>query len=62
MQDIRAQDLIIVGQNQQYEIKRIASNKNTRGRTIYQVRWRGYDAIEDSWLSEEDLASALDLL
>ena len=38
------------------------SNKKTKGRTLYQVSWRGYDDTEDSWLREEDLANASDLL
>ena len=58
-------DPIVAGDNQEYEIKRIVSHKKTRGRLIYQVRWRGYDAMGDSWLAgwrEEDLANGLDLL
>ena len=38
------------------------SYKKTKGRTVYQVRWRGYDAMKDSWSREEDLANASDLL
>ena len=29
---------------------------------LHKVRWGGYDAMEDSWLREEDLASGLHLL
>ena len=38
------------------------SHKKIRGRLVYQVGWRGHDAMEDSWLREEDLANAVDLL
>ena len=54
-------DPIVGGENQEYEIERFVSYKKTKGRTVYQARWRGYDATEDSWLSEEDLANAFDL-
>ena len=53
---------IALGDNQEYEIDRIMSHKKTRGRTMYQVRWRGYNTMKNSWLREEDLANALDLL
>ena len=55
-------DPVFTEDNQEYGIERLVSNKKTRGRFIYQGRWRGYDAMEDNWLREEDLASALDLL
>ena len=38
------------------------SHKNPKFRLVYQVIWRGYNAIEDTWVREEDLANALDLL
>ena len=59
---VEAQDLSVAGDNQEYEIERILSHKKTRNRMLYQVRWRGYDAMEDSWLGEEDLANAIDLM
>ena len=53
---------IVVGDNQECEIERIVSHKKTRGRTAYQVRWKGYDATENSWLREEYLSNNSDLL
>ena len=41
-------DPIVAGGNQEYEIKRILSTKKTKGRLVYQVRWRGYNSMEDS--------------
>ena len=55
-------DPIVASENQQYEIKRIMTHKKPRVKTVYQVRFRGYDAPEDSWLRGKDLANAFDLL
>ena len=44
------------------KIKRNVFHKNTRVRKVYQVRWRGYDGTENSWLGEECLVNALDHL
>ena len=43
-------DTIGAGDNREYEIKRILSYNKIRWKTIYQVRWRGYGTMEDSWL------------
>ena len=53
---------IFIGDNQKYKIERIMYYKKTGGRVVYQIRWRGYDAIENTWLGEEDLVNASDLL
>ena len=58
----RPLDPVIAGDNQEYEIKRIVFQKKIRCKLVYQVRWRSYAATEDSWLREEDLANASDLL
>ena len=55
-------DPIVADYNQDYEIKMIVDHKKTRGRLVYQVICRGYDATENSWLREEDLVNASDLL
>ena len=39
---------IVAGDNQEYEIERIISHMKTICRIVYQVRYRGYDAMEDS--------------
>ena len=55
-------DSIVARDNQEYEIDRIVSHKKKRGKTVYQVRWSGYNATKDDWLSEKDLSNASDLL
>ena len=57
-----APDPIFAGKSQEYKIERIVTHKKTRIRTVYLVRWRVYDAIEDIWLREKDLANASSLL
>ena len=57
-----APDPIVVGDNQEYEIERIVSQKKKRGRIVFQVRCIGYYAMEDSWLRGKYLANASDLL
>ena len=52
---------IFTGENQEYEIERTVAHKNIRGRFVYQVRWRSYDIIENSWFREENLANASNL-
>ena len=53
---------IVVGDNQMYEIATIIDHKKKRGSTLYQVRQRGYDAVDNSWLRKKYLANALRLL
>ena len=55
-------DPIISDDKQEYEIERIVYHKKTRNRTVYQVKYKGYNAMEDSWLKGKGLANALDLL
>ena len=53
---------IVACEKQVYGIKRIITHKKNRGRIVYQVIWRGYDATEESRLKEEDLLNASNLL
>ena len=42
----------------EYEVERILGHRS-RGRSRqYLVRWRGYDASEDTWQSEDSLGNA----
>ena len=55
-------DPIIACGNQDYEIKSIVLHKTTRGRSLYKVIWRRYNAIEATFLKEKDLANTSELL
>ena len=55
-------DPIVAGENQEYEIERIVTHMKTRCRIIYQLKCKEYDATEDNWLREEDLANGSNLL
>ncbi|KAI4294664.1 hypothetical protein K525DRAFT_165578, partial [Schizophyllum commune Loenen D] len=49
----------------EYEVEAILGHKLTKRKKgnnrMYLVRWRGYDATEDSWVSEYDLRNAPEL-
>lgn len=51
--------------DEEYEVEAILGHKLTRRKKgnnrMYLVRWRGYEASEDSWISEYDLRNAPEL-
>ena len=55
-------DPIEVDGLQEFEVERILGHRQLRNKTQYLVRWRGYDASEDQWLSEDALANAQAIL
>ncbi|KAF2741868.1 chromo-domain-containing protein [Sporormia fimetaria CBS 119925] len=46
-----------------YVVERILSHKISRGKTVYKVKWQGYDDEADmTWEPEENLEGAIDVL
>ena len=51
-----------VKSSEEYEVDKIVGEKRYKGRNYYKVRWKGYDAEDDTWQSARDLRNAPELL
>jgi hypothetical protein len=47
---------------EEYEVEKIVGKKRIKGKNYYKVRWKGYDAENDTWQSARDLRNAHELL
>jgi len=47
---------------EEYEVEKIVGEKRSKGKNYYKVRWKGYDAENDTWQSARDLRNAPELL
>ena len=48
--------------NEEFEIDRILNKRTYRNKVQYLVRWKGWSASHDQWLSHEELGNANDVL
>lgn len=48
-------ELVKIGKTDVYKIERILRHRRRNGKMEYFVRWEGFDAQHDSWVSEEDV-------
>ena len=48
--------------SEEYEVERIVGEKQKNGKLYYQIRWKGYDAEDDTWQSARDICNAPELL
>ncbi|HEX9613546.1 MAG TPA: reverse transcriptase domain-containing protein [Candidatus Bathyarchaeia archaeon] len=48
--------------SEEYEVEKIVGEKRSKGKSFYKVRWKGYDAENDTWQSARDLRNAPELL
>jgi hypothetical protein len=42
--------------------KKIVGEQKRKGKIFYRVRWKGYDAEDDTWQTARDLRNAPELL
>jgi hypothetical protein len=47
---------------EEYEVEKIVGEKRKNGRVMYQVRWKGYSAEDDTWQTPRDLRNAPELI
>ena len=47
---------------EEYEISTIKEHRSYRNKMQYLVGWKGFDALEDMWLTEDELHHAADIL
>ncbi len=48
--------------SEEYEVERIVAERASRKGKEFLVRWKGYDAEDDTWQSERDLRNAPEIL
>jgi Chromo (CHRromatin Organisation MOdifier) domain len=48
--------------SEEYEVEKIVAEQRNKGKVTYRVRWKGYDATEDTWQTARDLRNAPELL
>jgi hypothetical protein len=54
----------LIDGEEEYEVEEILNDRiNKRKKTKqYFVRWKGYEALEDSWVDEKDILNAPELI
>ena len=45
-----------------YEVEKIVGERWKNGKLYYRIRWKGYDAEDDSWQTAQDVRNAPKLL
>ena len=48
--------------SEEYEVERIVGEKRKNGRLYYWIRWKGYNAEDDTWQSARDVCNTPELL
>jgi len=48
-------ELVRIGKTEVYKIEKILRHRRRNGKLEYLVRWEGFDAQHDSWVSEDDV-------
>jgi hypothetical protein len=56
---------LIKASTEEYDVDRIVEEKREKGKhgkRLYRIRWKGYDAEDDTWQTEQDLRNAPEVL
>ena len=48
--------------SEEYEVEKIVGERRKNGKLYYRIRWKGYDAEDDSWQTARDVRNAPELL
>jgi len=48
--------------SEEYEVEKIVAERRRGSKTFYLVRWKGYDAEDDSWQTARDLCNAPEII
>ena len=56
--NVYQEEVIDVGESQEYEIDYIVDVREVRGRREYLCKWKGYGNFENSWVRSEDMGNA----
>ena len=48
--------------SKEYEVEKIVGERKNNGKQYYPVRWKGYNAEDDTWQTARDLRNAPELL
>jgi hypothetical protein len=48
--------------SEEFEVDDVVGHRRQKGKTLFRVRWKGYGAQEDTWVTERDLRNAPEIL
>jgi len=57
-----APQLVVIEEEEEWEVEKIMNKRKVRGREKYLVQWKGCTAEEDIWESRENLKNAMELV
>ena len=52
----------VLPSSEEYEVEKIMGEQRRNGKIHYRIRWKGYDAEDDTWQMARDIRNASDLL
>ena len=47
---------------EEYEVEKIVGERRKKGKIYYRIRWKGYDAEDNTWQSARDIRNAPELI